>query len=46
MLKRHTSYMAEYKLQAVEKANVLRNRAAARESDIDEKNIRQWQRDK
>lgn len=46
MPKRRASYTATYKLQAVQKAKILGNRAVPQELGIDEKSIQQWQKDK
>lgn len=46
MPKRRASYPASYKLLAVQKAEISGNRAVARELGIDEKNIRQWRKEK
>ncbi|GFT00725.1 hypothetical protein TNCV_3114081 [Trichonephila clavipes] len=41
-----TGYTADFKLNAVEKANEVGNREAARFFNVDESNIRLWRRNK
>ena len=44
--KRHKSYTAAFKLEAIGKAEKIGNRAAARELDVDERCIRRWRSEK
>jgi transposase-like protein len=44
--KRHNSYTAAFKMQAIEKAEAIGNRAAAREFGVDERCIRRWRSEK
>ncbi|GFT36487.1 hypothetical protein TNCV_2991151 [Trichonephila clavipes] len=46
MKRKGVSYTADFKLNAVEKANEVGNREAARFFNIDESNIRLWRRNK
>ncbi|GFU22423.1 HTH CENPB-type domain-containing protein [Trichonephila clavipes] len=46
MKRKRVSYTADFKLNAVEKANEVRNREAARFFNVDESNIRLWRRNK
>ncbi|GFW22738.1 brkDBD domain-containing protein [Trichonephila clavipes] len=43
---KRVSYTADFKLNAVEKANEVGNREAARFFNVDESNIRLWRRNK
>ncbi|GFU97735.1 pogo transposable element with KRAB [Trichonephila clavipes] len=44
--RKRVSYTADFKLNAVEKANEVGNREAARFFNVDESNIRLWRRNK
>ncbi|GFX47254.1 uncharacterized protein TNCV_148641 [Trichonephila clavipes] len=46
MKRKRVSYTADFKLNAVEKANEVGNREAARFFNVDESNIRLWRRNK
>ncbi|GFU86480.1 uncharacterized protein TNCV_1418321 [Trichonephila clavipes] len=46
MKRKRVSYTADFKLNAVEKANEVGNREAARLFNVDESNIRLWRRNK
>ncbi|GFW43674.1 pogo transposable element with KRAB [Trichonephila clavipes] len=46
MKHKRVSYTADFKLNAVEKANEVGNREAARFFNVDESNIRLWRRNK
>ncbi|GFX02245.1 uncharacterized protein TNCV_138211 [Trichonephila clavipes] len=46
MKRKRVSYIADFKLNAVEKANEVGNREAARFFNVDESNIRLWRRNK
>ncbi|GFS56442.1 pogo transposable element with KRAB [Trichonephila clavipes] len=46
MKRKRDSYTADFKLNAVEKANEVGNREAARFFNVDESNIRLWRRNK
>ncbi|GFW58733.1 hypothetical protein TNCV_379161 [Trichonephila clavipes] len=44
MKRKRVSYTADFKLNAVEKANEVGNREAARFFNVDKSNIRLWRR--
>ncbi|GFV72081.1 uncharacterized protein TNCV_2460141 [Trichonephila clavipes] len=46
MKRKRVSYIADFKLNAVEKANEVGNREAARFFNVDESNTRLWRRNK
>ncbi|GFW82643.1 pogo transposable element with KRAB [Trichonephila clavipes] len=46
MKRKRVSYTADFKLNAVEKANEVGNRKAAKSFNVDESNIRLWRRNK
>ncbi|GFX74810.1 uncharacterized protein TNCV_636371 [Trichonephila clavipes] len=46
MKRKRVSYTADFKLNAVENANEVENREAARFFNVDESNIRLWRRNK